>query len=135
MDKFSRRIIGWSLSKKRDAELSLTAFKRATNKRLIQSGLYFHSDRGSEYVATKYQTWLRNNGVIQSMNRKGVMNDNAEMESFFHHFKAERIHKNEFTTEKELRAVIIKYVGFYNKRRMHSSLGYITPDEYEAGIA
>lgn len=134
IDKFSRRVVGWSLSKKRDADLSLTAFKRAANKRLVQSGLYFHSDRGSEYVATKYQAWLKDNGVIQSMNRKGVMNDNAEMESFFHHFKTERIHKNEFTTEKELRAIIIEYVGFYNKRRIHSSLGYLTPDEYEASI-
>jgi len=135
LDKYSRRIIGWTLSKKRDADLSLTVFKRAAKKRLIQSGLYFHSDRGSEYVATKYQNWLKDHDVIQSMNRKGVMNDNAEMESFFHLFKAERLHKNEFTTEKELRAVIIEYVGFYNRKRIHSSIGYITPDEYEVAIA
>lgn len=135
LDKYSRRIVGWSLSKKRDADLSLTVFKRAAKKRLVQAGLYFHSDRGSEYVATRYQNWLKDHGIIQSMNRKGVMNDNAEIESFFHLFKAERLHKNEFTTEKELRSVIIEYVGFYNKKRIHSSLGYITPDEYEACIA
>jgi transposase InsO family protein len=135
LDKYSRRIVGWSLSKKRDVDLSLTVFKRATKKRLVQAGLYFHSDRGSEYVATRYQNWLKDHGIIQSMNRKGVMNDNAEMESFFHLFKAERLHKNEFTTEKELRAVIIEYVGFYNRKRIHSSLGYNSPDEYEAGIA
>ena len=131
LDLFSRRVIGWSLSRKRNAALSLAAFKQAAKKRLMQSGLYFHSDRGAEYVATRYQRWLKNNGVIQSMNRKGVMNDNAEMESFFHQFKAERIHKNEYTTEKELRAVIIEYVGFYNQRRLHSSLNYLTPNEYE----
>jgi transposase InsO family protein len=96
--------------------------------------LYFHSDRGAEYVATKYRNWLKGNGVIQSMNRKGVMNDNAEMESFFHQFKAERIHRNEYVTEKELRAVVIEYVGFYNKRRLHSSLGYMTPDAYEVSL-
>ena len=131
MDKFSRKIVGWSLSTKRNVDLSLTAFKRAATNRLLQAGLYFHSDRGSEYVAHKYQTWLKKNGVIQSMNRQGVMNDNAEMESFFHQFKAERLHGNEYTTEKELRAVIIEYVGFYNQKRIHSSLEYSTPNDYE----
>lgn len=131
MDKFSRKIVGWSLSVKRNVELSLTAFKRATTNRLLQSGLYFHSDRGSEYVAHKYRKWLKKNGVIQSLNRKGVMNDNAEMESFFHQFKAERLHKNEYTTEGELRATIIEYMRFYNSKRIHSSLGYLTPDDYE----
>ena len=131
MDKFSRRIVGRSLSIKRNVDLSITAFKRAASKRLVQSGLYFHSDRGSEYVAYKYRDWLKKNGVVQSLNRKGVMNDNAEMESFFHQFKGERIHKNEYTTEKELRAVIIEYVGFYNEKRIHSSLDYLTPNEYE----
>ena len=131
MDKFSRKLVGWSLSVKRDVNLTLTAFKRAATNRLLESGLYFHSDRGSEYVALKYQEWLQKNGVIQSMNRKGVMNDNAEMESFFHQFKAERLHRNEYTTEKELRAVIIEYVGFYNQKRIHSSLGYLSPSDYE----
>ena len=131
MDKFSRKIVGWSLSVKRNVELSLTAFKRAATNRLVQSGLYFHSDRGSEYVAHKYRKWLKKNGVIQSLNRKGIMNDNAEMESFFHQFKAERVHKNEYTTEGELRATIIEYVRFYNSKRIHSSLGYLTPDDYE----
>ena len=131
LDKFSRRIVGWSLSKRRNAELSLAAFKQAAKKRLVQPGLYFHSDRGAEYVATRYRDWLKDKGVIQSMNRKGVMNDNAEMESFFHQFKAERIHKNEYVTERELRAVIVEYVGFYNRKRIHSSLDYLTPVEYE----
>jgi len=134
MDKFSRRIVGWSLSKRRNVDLSLTAFKRAARKRLVQSGLYFHSDRGAEYVATRYRNWLKDNGVIQSMNRKGVMNDNAEMESFFHQFKAERIHRNAYVTEKELRAVVTEYVGFYNKRRLHSSLNYMTPDAFEVSL-
>jgi len=135
LDKFSRRIVGWSLSKRRNVDLSLTVFKQAAKKRLVQSGLYFHSDRGAEYVATKYRNWLKDNGVIQSMNRKGKMNDNAEVESFFHQFKAERIHKNEYVTEKELRAVVIEYVGFYNNKRLHSSLGYMTPNEYEVSFS
>ena len=134
LDKYSRKVVGWSMSKRRNADLTLTAFKRAAGKRLVQSGLYFHSDRGAEYVASKYRKWMKDNGVIQSMNRKRVMNDNAEMESFFHQFKAERIHRNEFVTEQELRAVVIEYVGFYNKRRLHSSLDYRSPDEYEAAM-
>lgn len=135
LDKYSRKIVGWSLSKRRNVDLTLKVFKRAARRRLIQPGLYFHSDRGSEYVATKYQNWLKDNGIIQSMNRKWKMNDNAEMESFFHQFKAERIHRNEFVTEKELRAVVIEYVGFYNQRRIHSSLAYQTPDAYEVSFS
>lgn len=134
LDKYSRRILGWSLSKKRNVDLSLAAFKCAASKRLVQPGLYFHSDRGSEYVANKYRKWMKGNGVIQSMNRKGEMNDNAEMESFFRQFKAERIHQNEFVTEKELRAVIIEYVGFYNRKRIHSSLDYMTPAQFEVKL-
>jgi transposase InsO family protein len=135
LDKYSRRVVGWSLSKKRNAELSLAAFKRAAAKRVVQAGLYFHSDRGAEYVAHKYQNWLKKQGVIQSMNRKGVMNDDAEMESFFHQLKAERLHRNQYRTEKELRAVIIEYVGFYNQKRIHSSLNYMTPNEFEVSLA
>jgi transposase InsO family protein len=135
LDKYSRKIVGWSLSKRRNVDLTLNLFKRTARKRLIQPGLYFHSDRGSEYVATKYQNWLKDNGIIQSMNRKRKMNDNAEMESFFHQFKAERIHRNEFVTEKELRSVVMEYVGFYNQRRIHSSLNYLTPDRYEVSFS
>ena len=134
LDKYSRRVVGWSLSKKRNVALSLTAFKNAAKKRLVHTGLFFHSDRGAEYVAIKYRNWLKKHGIIQSMNRKGVMNDNAEMESFFRQFKAERTHGNEYFTDKELRSVVIEYMGFYNRERLHSSLDYVTPDEYEAHI-
>lgn len=131
LDLYSRRVVGWSLSRHRDASLSLSAFKRATTKRLSVSSLYFHSDRGAEYVATRYQQWLEAQGVVQSMNRKGKMTDNATMESFFHNFKAEWIHRQVFMTEKELRAAVMSYVSFYNERRLHSSLGYRTPVAYE----
>lgn len=97
------------------------------------AGLYF-PDRVQEYLATKYRRWLKDKGIIQSANRKGVLNDNAEMESFFRQFKNERIHGNEFITEKELRGVIIEYVNFYNKTRIHSSLNYMTPEEYEVSM-
>ena len=94
-------------------------------------GYIFIQIEGQNMWLINIKEWLKKNGVMQSMNRKGVMNDNAEMESFFHLFKAERLHKNEYTTEKELRAVIIEYVGFYNQKRIHSSLGYLTPNDYE----
>jgi len=135
MDLYSRKIVSWSLSKQRDAKLSLTAFKQVTKKRLLKAGLYFHSDRGAEYIATKYQDWLKDQGVIQSMNRKGKMNDNATMESFFHNFKAERVHRYDFVTEKELRATVSSYVSFYNQPRLHSSLGYVSPMTYEMKAA
>ena len=135
LDLYSRRVVGWSLSRHRDASLSLSAFKRATSKRLDISGLYFHSDRGAEYVAMRYQRWLEQHGVLQSMNRKGTMTDNATMESFFHNFKAEWIHRRTFVTERELRAAIARYVSFYNERRLHSSLGYRTPVGYELEAA
>lgn len=134
LDKYSRKIVGWSLSKRRNADLTLNLFKRTARNRLIQPGLYFHSDRGSEYVATRYQKWLKAHGIIQSMNRKKTMNDNAEMESFFHQFKAGRFHRNEYATEKELRAMVMEYVGFYNQRRIHSSLNYLTPNQYEVSF-
>jgi transposase InsO family protein len=134
LDKYSRRIVGWSMSSKRNVALTLTAFKNATRNRLLESELFFHSDRGAEYVAYKYQKWLKKNNIIQSMNRKGVMNDNAEMESFFHQFKCEQLHGHEYTTELELRAVIVDYVRFYNGKRLHSSLNYMTPNEYEVTI-
>jgi len=132
LDKYSRKVVGWSLSKKRNCDLTLDVFKRAARKRLKHSGLYFHSDRGSEYVASRYQAWLKAQGFVQSMNRKGVMNDNAEMESFFHQFKAEKYHRSDFVTEKELRAMVVEYVRFYNQKRLHSSIGYLTPEQYEA---
>lgn len=135
LDKFSRRVIGWSLSHKRDVSLSLKAVKNAARKRLMGSGMYFHSDKGSEYLATRYRNWLEDHGIEQSVNRKGTMNDNANMESFFQHLKAERLHKEEFYSDRELRSVITEYVAFYNQRRPHQSLNYDTPVEFEARMA
>lgn len=86
-------------------------------------------------MALRYQRWLEERGVVQSMNRKGKMMDNAPMESFFHSLKAEWVHRRAFTTEKELRAAIASYVSFYNERRLHSSLGYRTPAGYELEAA
>ncbi len=132
MDKYSRRIVGWSLSDKRNAKLTWSAFKQALRNRIPPKGLLFHTDRGIEYRAFDFSDRLAKRGFVQSMNRPRKMNDNAHMESFFANFKAERIHrKPEFTCEKTLRGAITEYIGFYNNRRLHSSIGYLPPEEYE----
>lgn len=131
IDKFSRRVVGWSLSKNRDAKLTVSAINQAFKNRGVHSGLVFHSDRGIEYRADAYTKRLAKRGVTQSMNRPASMNDNAHMESFFHNFKAERYHGRKFGREDTLRGMITQYIGFYNKIRIHSSVGYLSPEEYE----
>jgi len=131
MDKHSRRVVGWSYGRKKNTELTLSAFRQAVRNRDISEGLVFHSDRGAEYAAFTYQEKLVKYGVIQSMNRPGKMNDNAVMESFFHSLKAERIHDQVFRSDSDLRGAISGYVHFYNQSRLHSSLGYMSPVEFE----
>lgn len=132
MDKCSRKIIGWSLGEQRTADLTWSAFRQALKNRNPEKGLIFHTDRGIEYRAYSFADKLAKRGIIQSMNRPRRMNDNAHMESFFANFKSEKIHgRPEFTCENALRGMITEYIGFYNNRRLHSSIGYITPDEFE----
>ncbi len=135
MDKCSRKIIGWAFGENRDATLTLKALNYALRERSPTAGLIFHSDRGIEYRAFAYSKRLTQRGITQSMNRPRKMNDNAHMESFFHNFKAERYHGRTFTCEEKLKGVIVKYIGFYNNRRLHSSIGYLTPNEFECKMA
>ena len=136
MDKFSRKIVGWSLATKRNATLTWNAFKQAIKNRGAPDGVLFHTDRGIEFRAYEFADKLAKRGVIQSMNRPRRMNDNAFMESFFANFKSERIHgREEFQCEKSLRGVITEYIGFYNNIRLHSSIGYLPPSEYERIMA
>jgi len=132
LDQFSRRIVAWGLSDKRDANLTLRTLGRAVRNRGLHPGLIFHSDRGVEYAAYAFQSRLTHYGFVQSMNRPKTMNDNAEMESFYHQFKGEKVCKKEYRCEQTLRKEVIEYMYFYNNRRSHSSIGYITPVEYEA---
>jgi transposase InsO family protein len=94
--------------------------------------LVFHSDRGIEYAAEPYRQGLRDHGIVQSMNRPGRMNDNAHMESFFHSMKAELHRKLEVASDTKLRAVIARYVDYYNERRGHTSLAHHSPAQFEA---
>ncbi len=131
MDKHSRRLLGWSLSKRRDAVLTRTALQHALRRRSPEPGLIFHTDRGIEYGAYEYQAALRRRGIVQSMNRPGQMNDNAHMESFFHSLKSEFLWGKQFDTDNELRQTLHTYLQFYNQSRLHSSLDHTPPATFE----
>lgn len=131
MDKFSRRILGWSLSSQRDAALTTTALNHALRKRRPQAGLFLHTDRGIEYAALNYRAALAQHGLVQSMNRPGRMNDNAHMESFFHSLKTEYLYGKRFDTDAQLRLTLLSYLQFYNHTRLHSSLDHLCPAVFE----
>jgi transposase InsO family protein len=132
MDLFSRRIVGWTLARNRTTEVTLRALKRAIAARTPKPGLLFHSDRGIEYSAYGYQDYLKANGIVPSMNRPRHCQDNAHMESFFHSLKAELTHRRSYESDLELNASVAGYIErFYNEKRIHSSLGYHSPVEFE----
>jgi transposase InsO family protein len=131
MDRHSRRIVGWSLSARRDAALTGEALQHAARNRQPEPGLVFHSDRGIEYAALQYRDRLAQLGILQSMNRPGKMNDNAHMESFFHSMKAEELYGKTFNDDEHLRQTLRSYIAFYNQQRIHSSLRYLPPAVFE----
>ena len=131
MDKHSRRIIGWSLSKRRDVALTLKALRHAVHHRQPAPGCIFHTDRGIEYAAFDMRDALARHGLVQSMNRPGKMNDNTHMESFFHSMKTEALYGLKFETDAALRSELRSYIQFYNQERLHSSLDYLPPVAFE----
>lgn len=131
MDRHSRRIVGWSLGRRRDAALTAQALRQSARNRNPDPGLTFHSDRGVEYAAFEFRRQLARLGMLQSMNRAGKMNDNAHMESFFHSMKCEELYGKTFNNEEELRQVLSSYIAFYNHQRLHSSLCYLPPAVFE----
>jgi putative transposase len=135
MDRWSRRIVGWALGTHKDVALTLRALNHAIRNRSPRAGLIFHSDRGSEYGAYELRTRLAALGIVQSMNRPGEPTDNAHMESFFHSLKTEAIHGRNLNSDVELRMVVTRYIAFYNRRRLHSSLDYRSPVDYERAAA
>jgi putative transposase len=135
MDQYSRRVLGWSLGPVRNTQLTRAAFDGAIRRRAPRHGLIFHSDRGTEYAGTTFRDRLRSLGVRQSMTRGGSPGENAHMESFFHSLKADVVHGVAFTNDTQLRECLSTYVQYYNHKRMHSSLGYRSPVEYERGVA
>ncbi|MDI4638244.1 IS3 family transposase [Halomonas sp. BMC7] len=132
LDLFSRRIISWRLGEGLSADFARATLREAFTSRQPASDLLFHTDRGIEYRAHKTQALLKKHRVRHSMNRPGQCTDNAEVESFFKTLKGELLHATSFVTLRQLRKHIKDYVeGFYNSRRLHSSLGYRTPLEFE----
>lgn len=132
MDLYSRRIVGWSMSTKNDQELVLSALHMAFTQRGNVNGLMVHSDRGANYRNVDYHRLLEERGIEISMSRPGNCLDNAAMESFFHTLKTEHTHHYRYKTRDEARRSIFEYIEvFYNQRRRHSTLGYMTPSEYE----
>lgn len=132
LDLFSRRVVGWSMSNRVDGELVLGALRMAQNRRGPQGGLLHHSDRGSPYACQDYRAMLKQHGMICSMSRKGDCWDNAVSESFFKTLKVERVRDRGYWTRAEAKSDITDYIErFYNRKRRHSYLGYLSPVAFE----
>ncbi|APC07632.1 IS3 family transposase [Neomoorella thermoacetica] len=132
MDLYSKRIAGYSMQKYLTRELVIEALQKAVTNRRPGRGLVIHSDRGSQYASSDYQQLLRQYGFICSMSRKGDCWDNSPMESFFKTLKTELVYHHRFKTRAEAKLEIFEYIEvFYNRFRLHSALGYETPEEFE----
>ena len=132
MDLYSRGIVGWSLDTKMEEKLVRDALTMAFQRRDIEPGLIVHSDRGVQYRSQGYIDFMRRNGCKISMSRKGNCWDNAPMESFFSRLKVELIYPEQYRSIDEARSGIFEYIEvFYNRIRRHSSIGYVSPAEYE----
>lgn len=132
LDLFSRRAVGWAMSATNDTQLALDALRRALRSRRPRRGLIHHSDRGSPYGSAPYRGLLRAHGIVASMSRRGDCWDNAVAESFFATLRAELLDRERYATRAEATDSIGDYIDrFYNPRRRHSHLGYVSPLEYE----
>jgi len=135
LDLYSRRIVGWAVQSSLDTDLVCAAWAMASARRAPRRGLIHHSDRGCQYTSARYQTLLSRHGVVWSMSRRGNCFDNAPTESFFRTLKVE-LATEVWPTRQTADHAIGDYIeGFYNTRRLHSSLNYLTPAAFEAHAA
>jgi transposase InsO family protein len=133
LDLFTRKVVGWAMRDHMRAELTIAALTMAIQRRRPGAGLIHHSDRGSQYAAGDYRDILEAASITQSMSRKGNCWDNAPMESFFGTLKTELVHQREYLDRDAARRDLFAYIeGYYNRQRIHSAIGYITPDQAEA---
>jgi len=132
IDAYSRKIVGWAMGQNHDAELVKRALQMALIQRQPGAGLVHHSDRGSEYASKSYQKMLQEHGIQISMSKKGDCYDNAPIESFWGTLKEECLGRHMYHTRKEAKTAVFDYIEtFYNRKRRHSSLGYLSPEDYE----
>jgi putative transposase len=132
VDLFSRQVVGWSLDKTMTTDLVSSALGQAYFRRKPGTGLVFHSDRGSQYCSKEYREQLKQYRMLQSQSRKANCWDNACVESFFHTLKTELIYHEDFETRDQARRAIFEWVeAFYNRQRIHSTLGYKSPVDFE----
>jgi transposase InsO family protein len=132
IDLSSRKVVGWSTHKRMKAKLVCDALKMALWQRRPKPGLIHHSDRGSQYASDVFRKLLKDNEITGSMSRKGNCWDNAVAESFFGSLKQERVQWYDYRTRDEARQDIVQYISmFYNSFRLHSTLGYVCPNDFE----
>jgi putative transposase len=135
LDLCSRKIVGWQFDITLSSSLVITALSQAITNRGENPGIIFHSDRGSQYASGEVRKYLWGHKMIQSMSRKGNCYDNAVMESFFHTLKTELVSFENFQTRDEAKMKIFDYIEiFYNRQRSHSSIDYLTPEEFEINL-
>ena len=132
MDLYSRKLIGWALSERMTSSLVIDALKMALWHRKMPRNVIVHSDRGSQYCSAVYQQLMREHGLICSMSKRGDCYDNAAMESWNHSLKVEAIHGEKFKTRAEAKNHVFDYIEvYYNRKRLHSRLGYLSPEAFE----
>ena len=132
VDLYSRCVVGWSMSERMTADLVCDALTMALWNRQMPKGVIIHSDRGSQYCSNAYQQLLNKHGLICSMSGKGNCYDNACAESFFHSLKVEALHGERFVTRQAMREEVFEYIEiYYNRKRLHSANGYVSPVGFE----
>lgn len=132
LDLYSRKVVGWSMSERMTATLVCDALKMALFARKMPRGVIVHSDRGSQYCSREHRALLEAHGLIASMSARGNCYDNAAMESWNHSLKVEAIHGERFATREQAKTHVFEYIEVdYNRSRLHSTLGYLSPDEFE----
>ncbi len=132
LDLFQRKIVGWSMSHRINKQVVMDALRMGIWRCRPESGLIFHSDRGSQYCSHDFLDLLKTHKMLSSMSRKGNCWDNAVAESFFGSLKTERVYITKYSTREEARRDVVDYIEmFYNSKRRHSYLGYLSPMEFE----
>lgn len=136
LDLYSRKVVGWSMSERMTSRLTCDALRMALSRRHQPRGVIVHSDRGSQYCAREHRELLERNGLICSMSASGDCYDNAAVESWNHSLKVEAVHGERFETRAQAKEELFDYIEvYYNRQRLHSTLGYLSPEQFELSRA